>query len=817
MTSGACSSATTSNFVIIAFPKAVAGTITSPVSVCYGTNIALSLTGSVGNTYQWQSTPTPPGTTPNYTGIEWDNVGTGGTSFTDTNVTVPMSYRVIVTSGVCIAPATTVVKAVKIDALPNGGTVSGGSPLCSGGAATVRVTGTIGTYRWQYSVDGGTWTNVPVGTGASATTAEGGYFKSNSASTIASTYLFTNFNLQEASSIAFRVLAVNAQCTTPVGSVTPTVFTNGAANAGAISLQTASATALPICPSASAPALIVTDFIGTLQWQKGTTVTGPWSPITGATASTLPSTQIGALTATTYFRVVASLGTGVTCQANSTPFTMTVAPKAAGTLAVSGATTVCNAGGTNPQTKTFTVNGAIGNKFTLQSSPTTAFGSATTVATNTTGVFTVTNITDTTSYRVLVESTNGSGTTCSSATTAVITITVSKPIAGSISSTTAMPICNGTTAALTLGGQSTGTGMVISWQSSLDGSTNWTTVTGATASLTTASLSQDTYYKANVTLSGCVASTVPYLVSVRASLIAGSILADRQQLCSPNTGTTLRATVPAGTTITGWEKTTVTATATGGQTVGTTWTPVTNTTATLSTGVITASFAYRAKLSDGTCLGYTPTLIVTVLKGGTAIGGTTGTQTICPSASRTLTLTLFQGTSYQWQSASVTSGGAQPSATSAAWANIPNATSAAYTATGGISGTTTWYRVLVNYATGACGTGVASTTNTSITWLTGVGCQAARPSEAIATVVSGFEVKAYPNPYAATFNLSLTTSSEDKVGIMVYDMTGRLIERREVRPSEMVEQQIGDRYPSGVYNVVVTQGEEVKTLRVIKR
>jgi hypothetical protein len=29
--------------------------------------------------------------------------------------------------------------------------------------------------------------------------------------------------------------------------------------------------------------------------------------------------------------------------------------------------------------------------------------------------------------------------------------------------------------------------------------------------------------------------------------------------------------------------------------------------------------------------------------------------------------------------------------------------------------------------------------------------------------------------------------------------------------------QIGDRYPSGVYNVIVTQGSEVKTLRVVKR
>ncbi|MCX6171639.1 MAG: T9SS type A sorting domain-containing protein [Flavobacterium sp.] len=85
------------------------------------------------------------------------------------------------------------------------------------------------------------------------------------------------------------------------------------------------------------------------------------------------------------------------------------------------------------------------------------------------------------------------------------------------------------------------------------------------------------------------------------------------------------------------------------------------------------------------------------------------------------------------------------------------------------------------------------------------------------TVSVPFDVIAYPNPYTETINLSLTTSTEDKVSIMVYDMTGRLIERREVRPSDMVEQQIGDRYPSGVYNVVLNQGEEVKTLRVVKR
>ena len=123
--------------------------------------------------------------------------------------------------------------------------------------------------------------------------------------------------------------------------------------------------------------------------------------------------------------------------------------------------------------------------------------------------------------------------------------------------------------------------------------------------------------------------------------------------------------------------------------------------------------------------------------------------------------------------------------------------------------------VLKVLATNACS---VSSALKSSTVLTRTNCPAARSEVVLQEVTkTPFAVKAYPNPYSENFNLSVTTSSEDKVGIVVYDMTGRLIERRDVRPSDMVEQQIGDRYPSGVYNVVITQGQEVKTLRVIKR
>ena len=130
-------------------------------------------------------------------------------------------------------------------------------------------------------------------------------------------------------------------------------------------------------------------------------------------------------------------------------------------------------------------------------------------------------------------------------------------------------------------------------------------------------------------------------------------------------------------------------------------------------------------------------------------------------------------------------------------------------------GTLATNAVLKVLATNACG---VSSALKSSSVLTRTACPTAREEVVLEEVTKApFSVKAYPNPYTETFNLSLTTSSEDKVSVVVYDMTGRLIERRDVRPSDMVEQQIGDRYPSGVYNVVITQGEEVKTVRVIKR
>ncbi|WP_284651797.1 T9SS type A sorting domain-containing protein [Flavobacterium terrisoli] len=82
---------------------------------------------------------------------------------------------------------------------------------------------------------------------------------------------------------------------------------------------------------------------------------------------------------------------------------------------------------------------------------------------------------------------------------------------------------------------------------------------------------------------------------------------------------------------------------------------------------------------------------------------------------------------------------------------------------------------------------------------------------------SPFEVKAYPNPFANTFLINVATESNSPVSIKVYDMIGRLVDQQTNEVTNLENLPIGSQYPSGVYNVIITQDEQVKTLRVVKR
>lgn len=80
-----------------------------------------------------------------------------------------------------------------------------------------------------------------------------------------------------------------------------------------------------------------------------------------------------------------------------------------------------------------------------------------------------------------------------------------------------------------------------------------------------------------------------------------------------------------------------------------------------------------------------------------------------------------------------------------------------------------------------------------------------------------FKATAYPNPFANNFKIDVKTVSNSVVKLKVYDLAGRLVEQREVPASDMENTTIGDYYSSGVYNLIVSQEENVQTLRVVKK
>ncbi len=78
-----------------------------------------------------------------------------------------------------------------------------------------------------------------------------------------------------------------------------------------------------------------------------------------------------------------------------------------------------------------------------------------------------------------------------------------------------------------------------------------------------------------------------------------------------------------------------------------------------------------------------------------------------------------------------------------------------------------------------------------------------------------FDVNVYPNPAVAVFNVRLLSSSTLPFTVEVFDMSGKLIETRNVNSSTMNEE-MGANFAEGMYLIKVTQGENTKTMRLVR-
>lgn len=76
---------------------------------------------------------------------------------------------------------------------------------------------------------------------------------------------------------------------------------------------------------------------------------------------------------------------------------------------------------------------------------------------------------------------------------------------------------------------------------------------------------------------------------------------------------------------------------------------------------------------------------------------------------------------------------------------------------------------------------------------------------------------AFPNPFSNTFQLNLTTLSNERVQVSVYDMLGKLIEDFNAESNGINSLSFGEKYAAGFYNVKVSQGDKTQVLRMIKQ
>ncbi|KAB1154937.1 immunoglobulin domain-containing protein [Flavobacterium luteum] len=320
---------------------------------------------------------------------------------------------------------------------------------------------------------------------------------------------------------------------------------------------------------------------------------------------------------------------------------------------------------------------------------------------------------------------------------------------------------------------------------------------GGTALIATTALSTKTYY-ATQTVNGIESERLPLLVTINQP-IAGFISASSSLVCS---GTGLNLTLNNFNGTISWQKSTNWTAATP------TWSTITGQISkTLSTGSLTSSTAFRTILSIGTCNSVSSNYIVNVSKAAkvTSIsGGNSSSTAACIGTKVTLKLASGYVGTIQWMSATSSKG------TYTAIAGANSSTYDYYPQT-----TATMY-FKVRMTSTPCS---ATATSSSGIAVFAKNCQsvARLKRESVELVEQSFSVLTFPNPFSSTFKLKLTTSSAEPVLIKTYDMIGKLIEVLKVNSSDVEYQELGYNYSYGVFNIVISQGKNMKSIRVIKK
>ena len=189
-----------------------------------------------------------------------------------------------------------------------------------------------------------------------------------------------------------------------------------------------------------------------------------------------------------------------------------------------------------------------------------------------------------------------------------------------------------------------------------------------------------------------------------------------------------------------------------------------------------------------------PGVLVTVNPAAAVGTVTAGPRTLLSGTTYTSTLTLssFSG-AIQWQRSTTLTG---------TYTAIAGATGTSYVATHGTI--TYYYRARTTVGTCTADSNVITVTLAAATKNT-------------ADDYVSLDVTVYPNPFSGAFNVKAITNSQENLVIKSYDMTGKLVYNKEIAFDAIDNEVIGEEFRAGMYTIVVQQGEELKTIRVIKK
>ncbi|MDX6180810.1 T9SS sorting signal type C domain-containing protein [Flavobacterium sp. Fl-77] len=655
---------------------------TGPITRCSGTTTvldgsAIAYVGSSTNPsirFQWQSS-------------------TDNTNFTDITGAIAEDYTVPATTptanttvyyrrvmsgtnaSACSYPSSSI--AITTATAAVGGTVTGGTTICSGSTSGLLTLGgyTGNIVRWESS--------------------------SNSFATITvinnTTPTYTSGPLTVNTQFRAVVQSGLSTCNTVNSNVT-TVAVNATSVAGTVSANQS------ICSGSQPANITLTGNTGNIQWQVSTN-NSTFSNI-GGNSNTLTSAQMGALTATRYYRAVVT--SGVCPSATSATVVVTVntaVPAAPG--AISGITPQCPAL-TGQVYSIAAVANATSYVWTVPTGWSITSGQGTTSVTVTTG-------NSSQSGNISVAAVNGCGT---STNQAYFYVNVSNPAPASapVASAATSAQCEAVVANWSTVTNATGYYLDIATDNAftnfVSGYNNYN-IAYSTGSFFAGGLPGGTLYYRVRAYNSCGVTGNSNTIAFSTTGPVGGTVASAQTICSGTQPATLTLSGNTGTIIR-WEKSS-NAAFTSPVTINNTASTLTGATI----GNLTSSTYFRAVVqiqSGSFCTAFSSAVLITV---GDSGGTVAPSQTICSGTQpATLTLSSYSGTIVRWEMAN-NPGFSSPT-------TIANTTATLTGAAIGNLTATTYFRAVVQ--SGSCPAAFSNAASITVQPNTSVGAASSTPN-----------------------------------------------------------------------------------------